>query len=138
MRFYPTCPRSRKVLLSGLAGGLLALGLALAIPSRAPAAPPVLNNALLRLEEFRQEFHVFVVNYKSGGLPTEQELKLLVLEFLVNLELEGRISEAELLDISLYEFILDQELIILFDYQRGKKAVEAIPGHLLFRRHHRR
>jgi hypothetical protein len=135
MRFYPTCLRSRKALLSGLAAGLLALGIVFAIPTRAPAVPPNLRNATLRLEEITEELHVFVVNYKSGGQPTNQQIELIALEFLVSLELEGRISEADLLDINLYMFIVTEIAIILFDIERGKTAVEEIPGHILFRRH---
>jgi hypothetical protein len=135
MPFFPTCPRLRKALVSAPAAGLLALGLALAIPSRAPAPPPT-TNPLLVLEELRREFHVFVMAYTSGGKPTRQQLELLAVEFTLNMELLGVIPESQLLDLELFEFIFNEEAIILFDFRRGKEAVQDIPEHLLFRRHH--
>jgi hypothetical protein len=89
-------------------------------------------------EELRAEFHVFVTAYMKGGQPTHQQLELLATEFVLNMELQGVIPESDLLDLQIYEFVLNEEAIILFDFMRGRRAVEEIPGHILFRHHHHR
>jgi hypothetical protein len=117
----------RKALLSVPAAGLLALGLLLATPGRAPAPSPP-SSVLNTLNTIRNDFRVFVAAYRSGGKPTHKEIKLLTLEYLLNLFLLGELPEDELLDLEIFEFILNQEAIILFDIERGRDAVQDLPG----------